>query len=152
GEDPVGEVIMLSKVPVRVVGVVANSSGFGPGGNSANIYVPYTAAMSRILGQSWLNSIAVRIDDDFDTAQAEAEITELLTRLHGRKPHLSLQHTGTIRETLPSTAAPLAVAISTTAIIALVAGGIGVRDIMLVPVSERTKEIGIRMAVGARRS
>src|SRR5690606_30522645 len=63
GEDPVGEVIMLSRVPVRVVGVVANSSGFGPGGNSANIYVPYTAAMSRILGQSWLNSIAVRIDD-----------------------------------------------------------------------------------------
>jgi macrolide transport system ATP-binding/permease protein len=151
GEDPLGQVIMLGKVPVRVIGVVANSTGFGPGGNSANIYVPYTAAMSRILGQSWLNSIAVRVADDYDMAQAEAEITALITRLHGGTEDFFLQNTATIRQTIESTSATLALLISTIAIISLVVGGIGVMNIMLVSVSERTREIGIRMAVGARR-
>jgi macrolide transport system ATP-binding/permease protein len=151
GEDPIGQVILLDKVPVRVIGVVANVTGFGPGGSSANVYVPYTTAMDRILGQSHLSSIAVRVSDDYDMDQAEAEITELLTRLHGGEADFFLQNTATIRDTIESTAATLTLLISTIAVISLVVGGIGVMNIMLVSVSERTKEIGIRMAVGARR-
>jgi macrolide transport system ATP-binding/permease protein len=150
-QDPIGQVIMLGNVPVRVIGVVATSSGFGAGGNNANVFLPYTSAMTRILGQDYLSQITVRIVDDYETKDAEAAITALMTQLHGTQDFF-LQNTDTIRETIQSTSATLTVLISTIAIISLVVGGIGVMNIMLVSVSERTKEIGIRMAVGARRS
>ena len=150
GGNPIGEVIMLGKVPARIIGVVANQQSFGPGGNNANVYMPYTTVMDRILGTSYLGSISVRIADDYDIAQAEDEITALMTRLHG-KVDFFLMNTDTIRETIQSTSQTLTLLISTIAIISLVVGGIGVMNIMLVSVSERTKEIGIRMAVGARR-
>ena len=150
GEMPVGQVIQIGKVPVMIIGVVANASTFGPGSSNPAIYIPYTTAMDRILGQSYLSQIIVRVADAADMESAQAEITDLLSRMHGKEDFF-LQNTNTIRETIQSTSQTLTLLISAIAVISLVVGGIGVMYIMLVSVSERTREIGIRMAVGARR-
>ncbi|MEP7241583.1 MAG: MacB family efflux pump subunit [Devosia sp.] len=150
GEDPIGQVIVLGKVPVRVIGVVAVTSTFGPGSSNPSVYVPYTTAMDRILGQRYLSQIIVRVADASDMGTAQTEIEALLTRLHG-KSDFFLQNTNTIRDTIQSTSQTLTLLISAIAVISLIVGGIGVMNIMLVSVSERTREIGIRMAVGARR-
>ncbi len=149
-ENPIGQIIQIGKVPVRVIGVVAVTSTFGPGSSNPQIYVPYTTVMDRILGQSYLSQITVRVADSADMDTAQAEIEALLGRLHG-KTDFFLQNTNTIRETIQSTSQTLTLLISAIAVISLVVGGIGVMNIMLVSVSERTREIGIRMAVGARR-
>jgi macrolide transport system ATP-binding/permease protein len=151
GENPIGQVIQLGKVPVRVIGVVEVTSTFGPGNSNPSIYIPYTTAMDRILGQHYLSQIIVRVADAADMDNAQTQITDLLARLHGKEDFF-LQNTNTIRETIQSTSQTLTLLISAIAVISLVVGGIGVMNIMLVSVSERTREIGIRMAVGARRS
>jgi macrolide transport system ATP-binding/permease protein len=151
GGDPIGEVIIVDKVPLRIIGVVETQTGFGPGNNQANIYMPYTTAMDRILGRNYLSQITVRVADTADMDTAQAQIEGLLTRLHDGKEDFFVQNTNTIRDTIESTTATLTLLVSSIALISLIVGGIGVMNIMLVSVSERTKEIGVRMAVGARR-
>ena len=148
--NPVGKVIILGTVPARVVGVTKKKqSGFG---NSENlqVWVPYTTAMWRVIGQPYLGSINVRVNDQVDTGAAEQGITKLLTRRHGRKDFFTL-NTDAIRQTIEQTTATMRLLISAIALISLAVGGIGVMNIMLVSVTERTREIGVRMAVGARR-
>ncbi len=106
---------------------------------------------ARILGDAALRSITVRVSDDVSTSLAEQAVTELLTRRHGTKDFFIL-NTDDIRETITSTTETLTVLIAAIAIISLIVGGIGVMNIMLVSVSERIAEIGVRMAVGARRA
>lgn len=150
GEDAVGQVILIGNVPVRIIGVVAASTNnFGPQSNSLSVWIPYTTAMSRILGQSWLSSITVRVADDADVTEAQTAIQTLMEQRHGTTD-FSLQNTDTIRETIQSTTQTLTLLISAIAVISLIVGGIGVMNIMLVSVRERTREIGVRMAVGAR--
>ena len=150
GEDPLGKVILVGKVPLRIIGVIAASTNtFGPQSNAIAIYTPYTTAMSRMLGQSWLSTITVRIADDADISAAQTAISELLEQRHGLID-FSLQNTDTIRETIQATTQTLTLLIAAIAVISLVVGGIGVMNIMLVSVRERTREIGVRMAVGAR--
>ena len=150
--NPVGEVILVGAVPVRVIGVAKKKDGgFGPSSESLNIFVPYTTAMNRMIGQNYLRSITVRVSDDAPVAAAEQGINQLLALRHGRKDFYVL-NTDSIRQTIESTTKTMTLLISSIAVIALLVGGIGVMNIMLVSVTERTGEIGVRMAVGARQS
>lgn len=148
----IGQTIILGSTPVQVIGILkTSSSGFGMNSSSNNIYVPYTSVISRILGTSTLRSITVRIKDDVDSSVAEAGVVDLLTKRHGKKDFFII-NTDQIRETITATTQTLTILISAIAVISLIVGGIGVMNIMLVSVTERTSEIGVRMAVGARQS
>ncbi|HID9467361.1 TPA: MacB family efflux pump subunit [Serratia liquefaciens] len=151
GANPLGEVILLGSLPCRIIGVAAKKqSGFGSDEN-LNVWIPYTTAMKRMLGQSYLKSITVRVNDDIDLTSAEDGVTRLLSQRHGGKDFF-VMNTDSIRQTIEKTTATLTLLVSMIALISLVVGGIGVMNIMLVSVTERTREIGVRMAVGARAS
>lgn len=150
GTNPIGQVLLLGRVPVRVIGV-ASSSGATFGPSSLNVWIPYTTAMARVSGQSFLNSIEVRVADGYDTTNAQTQITALMTARHGSKDFF-LVNSDTIRSTITSTTQTMTLLVAAIAVISLVVGGIGVMNIMLVSVTERTREIGVRMAIGARRS
>ncbi|EEX16289.1 macrolide export ATP-binding/permease protein MacB [Citreicella sp. SE45] len=150
GADPIGQRVLIGRIPLQVIGVVVSSgASFGP--QSIKVFTPYTTAMTRITGATTVDSISVQVTDGYDMSEAEAEITEILTRRHGTVDFF-LTNTDTIRETIQSTSQTLTWLISAIALISLVVGGIGVMNIMLVSVTERTREIGIRKAVGARQS
>jgi len=148
-EDPVGKIIFLGELPCQVIGVTKEKeSPFGSNQN-LQVWMPYSAAMSRLLGQRYFNSVTVRVREGISNQIAEQSIIKLLTRRHGRKDFYT-NSSDSILKTVEKTTATLTLMISAIAVISLVVGGIGVMNIMLVSVTERTHEIGIRMAVGAR--
>ncbi|WP_174493331.1 MacB family efflux pump subunit [Acinetobacter sp. Marseille-Q1623] len=150
GTNPVGQVILLGTVPSRIIGIVDAQKGM-MGSDSLNVYLPYSTVMSRMLGQSNVRSIIVRVKDEYPTAIAENAILSLLEQRHGTQDVFT-QNSDSIRETIEQTTATMTLLVSAIAVISLVVGGIGVMNIMLVSVTERTQEIGVRMAVGARQS
>nr|WP_230112050.1 MacB family efflux pump subunit [Stenotrophomonas lactitubi] len=150
-ENPIGQTLLLGNVPVRVVGVVKKDAGAAGDTSLLRVWMPYTTAMARMLGQSHVSSITVRVSDAISMEAAEQAIARLLTRRHG-STDFYMSNNAQIRQSIEQTTGILTMMISSIAAIALVVGGIGVMNIMLVSVTERTREIGVRMAVGARRS
>ncbi|MBS7537986.1 MacB family efflux pump subunit [Ancylobacter lacus] len=149
--SPVGQVIFVGDVPARVVGVTQpQQGGFGSSQN-LSLYLPYTTVQTRVLGSTSLRSITVRVSDTVATDLAEQAVTQFLARRHGAKDFFIL-NTDDIRQTITATTRTMTVLIAVIAVISLVVGGIGVMNIMLVSVSERVGEIGVRMAVGARQA
>ena len=150
--NPIGEVLLIGSVPGRVIGVLEpNDGGFGRGADSPTLYMPYTTMMSRLIGSAYIESFVALIDNNISSSAAESAISELMKSRHGTDD-FRIRNSDSIRQTIESTTAAMTLLISSIAIISLIVGGIGVMNIMLVSVTERTNEIGVRMAVGARQS
>ena len=149
GENPVGQIILIGTVPVRVIGVTVKKDLPYGAPDALNVWLPYTTVMGRIMGTNYLRSITVRISDTVDSAAAEQGITQLMVQRHGVQDFFTMS-SDSIKQTVEKTTQTMTLLISAIALISLVVGGIGVMNIMLVSVTERTQEIGVRMAVGAR--
>ncbi len=150
-KSPLGQIIMIDKKPLKIIGVAATNNNMGMASSNLTVWLPYTTAMNKISGEKTIDSITVKIKNDVNTQIAEKNLTQLLTMRHGKKDFF-VMNTDTIKQTIESTTNTMKLLISSIALISLIVGGIGVMNIMLVSVTERTKEIGVRMAVGARQS
>jgi macrolide transport system ATP-binding/permease protein len=151
GDSPIGAVLLLGTVPVRIIGVAEKrDSGFFTDQN-LNVWTPYTTVLNRMTGQSYLRSITVRVPDTMSSDAAQGALQHFMAKRHGREDFF-LSNSDSIRKTVNTTIATLRLLITAVAAIALLVGGIGVMNIMLVSVKERTREIGVRCAVGARRN
>jgi macrolide transport system ATP-binding/permease protein len=106
--------------------------------------------MNKVTGENHINSLTVKIKDDVDAQVAQKNVTDILTVRHGEKDFFIL-NTDTLKKTITTTTNTMRLLISCIALISLAVGGIGVMNIMLVSVTERTREIGIRMAIGAKK-
>ena len=150
GEDAIGKTILVGKAPCMVIGVTRKQQGFGSSG-SISAFLAYSSVQARFLGDNSLRSVVLRVKDNVDNDLAEEAATQLLERRHGVRDFFVF-NTSDIRSAITATTQTMTALIAAIAVISLVVGGIGVMNIMLVSVSERVKEIGVRMAVGARRS
>jgi putative ABC transport system permease protein len=153
--NPVGQSVRIKNIPFTIVGLL-ESKGAGMGGidQDDRLVIPFTTAMKRITGERYLRSVNVEVAgaDRMDIAQQQ--ITSLLRQRHrltpGREDDFNIFNQKEIADTVNSISTIITLLLGSVAGISLVVGGIGIMNIMLVSVTERTREIGIRMAVGAQ--
>jgi len=152
GEDPIGKFVLVGNVPFEVIGVLApkGANAFGSDMDDAAL-VPLSTGSMRVFGVRYLNSINVKIKSTADSDATQSAITSLLLARHGLQD-FQVRSTSSLLEAAESTQNTLTLLLGSVAAISLLVGGIGVMNIMLVNVTERTREIGVRMATGARTS
>ena len=153
-EDPVGKEIRVKNIPFRVIGVL-KSKGNGTMGNDQDdtVLIPYTTSMERVEGIDYLRRVYVVAKDDGGIDRLQADIENLLRVRHNIKDtnldDFNIQNMKSIMETVAQTTGTFRLFLGAVAAISLVVGGIGIMNIMLVSVTERTREIGVRKALGA---
>ncbi|MGZ9213122.1 MAG: ABC transporter permease [Candidatus Binatia bacterium] len=154
-DDPIDSVIRIRNIPFRIVGVLAGKGQTGQGQDQDDtVMIPYTTMQKRLMRITFVQSIVVRAVSAEKVQEAQEQITMLLRQRHriaeGREDDFTVRNLSDIAEAAQSTARVMAILLGSVAGISLLVGGIGIMNIMLVSVTERTREIGIRMAVGAR--
>jgi putative ABC transport system permease protein len=153
--NPIGQSVRIKNIPFVIIGVLA-SKGAGMGGQNQDdrLIIPYTTAMKRITGDKYLRSISVQVVSADRMQSAQDQITSLLRQRHrltpGRDDDFSIFNQKEIADTVSSVSGIITLLLGAIAGMSLVVGGIGIMNIMLVSVTERTREIGIRIAVGAQ--
>ena len=151
-EDPLGETLIVRNIPFKVVGVMA-SKGFNLFGQDQDdvVIIPYTSHMRRLSKRTAVSSIMVQAADKDSINQVQTDINTLLGARHkSAEPDFTVRTQLELMQMATSTAKIMSVLLAAIASVSLLVGGIGIMNIMLVSVTERTREIGIRMAVGAR--
>jgi len=148
--EPLGQYVLIGSSPFLVIGVLS-SKGLSTRGDDMDnsVWLPYTTAGARIFGQRFFNSFVIRVTPGADMTVVQSELHTLLMKRHG-KEDFNIRNMADTIATANATQDTLTYLLAAIAVISLIVGGIGVMNIMLVSVTERTREIGIRMAIGAR--
>jgi len=154
-DDPIDSVIRIRNIPFRVVGVLAPKGQSSQGTDQDDtVMIPYTTMQKRLMRITWVQSIVVSAVSAERVQEAQEQISLLLRQRHrigpDREDDFTIRNLSDIAEAASASARVMAVLLGSVASISLLVGGIGIMNIMLVSVTERTREIGIRMAVGAR--
>ena len=155
GEDPLGKTIRFNSIPFRIIGVL-ESKGYNSMGQDQDdlILAPYTTVQKRILAITYIQGITASAIDESQTQQAIDEISDILRTNHKLRPtdedDFTVRSTQEMSEMMTSTMDMMTILLACMASISLVVGGIGIMNIMYVSVTERTREIGLRMSIGAK--
>ncbi|HTQ14187.1 MAG TPA: MacB family efflux pump subunit [Rhizomicrobium sp.] len=151
GGSPIGRYVLINNVPFQVIGVMSRK-GAGTFGNDQDdvVFIPLSTGTLRIFGQHYVRSITISVADVSQMDAVQDRVTSVLTARHNNTEDFFVRNMAEILDTVSSAQNTLTILLGSVAAISLLVGGIGVMNIMLVSVTERTREIGIRMATGAR--
>jgi len=151
GEYPIGQYILVDKIPFQIIGTLEpKGAGFGGADQDDIVIVPLSTGNLRLFGQKFVRTITVQVKDSDLIGVTQDQIQDLLDQRHNQRDTM-INNMSSIREDATAMSNTLTMFLGSIAAISLLVGGIGVMNIMLVSVTERTREIGVRMATGARR-